>query len=149
MTTTGHAAVVKTGVDIQTISRFREQSDAVARGVRERVFTGAEREYCENAAHPAQHYAARWAAKEAFIKLIPAECSVRFRDVTVDKDESKPVYSLGAEPRAHLCETVNVTDPEQLSLDLSLSHDRDSDVAVAQAVVSARGAPDSTGEFSA
>jgi len=128
-------AVVLTGVDVQSIRRFREQSESVADGVRDRVFTDAEREYCESTNYPAQHYAARWAAKEAFIKLLPAESSVFYGDIAVDKVGPKPVYSLSDATVELLCERCNVTDYESISLDLSLSHDREADVAMAQTVV--------------
>lgn len=140
MSNTDTGGMVLTGVDVQSISSFREQSHPVADGVRDRVFTDAEREYCESANYPAQHYAARWAAKEAFIKLLPPESSVYYGDVAVDKDGPKPVYSLPAETIDALCERCNVTDYESVSLDLSLSHDREADVAMAQTVVSSQAA---------
>ena len=37
---------------------------------RERVFTDAEREYCDSRPNPPQHYAARFAGKEAVGKAL-------------------------------------------------------------------------------
>lgn len=142
MTVSGRTASLVTGVDIQAISSFRDHTGAVARGIRDRVFTDDERDYCESTEYPAQHYAARWAAKEAFIKLLPADHSVHYRDVEVSKDGPKPVYSLAERSAEQLCSACGVTDSESLSLSLSLSHDRDADVAVAQAVASPRGGLD-------
>lgn len=139
MTVSDQTSTLMTGIDVQSISSFRDHSGAVERGVRDRVFTDDEREYCERTGYPAQHYAARWAAKEAFIKLLPAEHSVHYQDVAVSKDGPKPVYSLAERQVEQLCRACGVSDYEFLSLDLSLSHDRNADVAVAQAVVGSRG----------
>jgi holo-[acyl-carrier protein] synthase len=62
--------ILSIGIDIVEVHRIR---DAVARTPRfsERVFTLAEREYCESkGAAAAQSYAARFAAKEAFLKAL-------------------------------------------------------------------------------
>lgn len=139
MTVLEQSGVLKTGIDAQSISSFREHSGAVAGGIRRRVFTDDERDYCKNTEFPAQHYAARWAAKEAFIKLLLAKHSTHFHDVAVDKDGPIPVYSLGDRAIGHLCQSCDVIGHSSISLDLSLSHDRDADIAVAQAVVSSHG----------
>lgn len=59
-----------TGVDIVDITRFErfvaEGNEALFR----RVFTDREREYCEARKQSAQHYALRFAAKEAFLKAL-------------------------------------------------------------------------------
>jgi holo-[acyl-carrier protein] synthase len=66
---------MRIGVDLIEIARIEA---ALARypGFRERVFTEAEREYCDSRPHPPQHYAARFAGKEAVGKALG--CGVRF-----------------------------------------------------------------------
>ncbi len=62
--------IVSIGIDIIEVARIRE---VLARTLRftERVFTEAERAYCETrGAVAAQHYAARFAAKEAMLKAL-------------------------------------------------------------------------------
>ncbi len=62
--------IVSIGIDIIEVRRIRE---VLARTPRftERVFTAAERAYCESrGAVAAQHYAARFAAKEAVLKAL-------------------------------------------------------------------------------
>ena len=56
------------GVDIQKIARIKKslESDAFA----ERVFTAAEREYCDSRALPEQSYAGMFCAKEAAVKAV-------------------------------------------------------------------------------
>ena len=59
--------IVGTGIDIIEVQRVAEKvSDRD--GFRDKVFSKEEILYCEQAADPNQHYAARFAAKEAFLK---------------------------------------------------------------------------------
>jgi holo-[acyl-carrier protein] synthase len=66
---------VRVGVDLIEIARVDAALERYA-GFRERVFTPAEIEYCDSRANPAQHYAARFAGKEAVGKALG--CGVRF-----------------------------------------------------------------------
>src|SRR5438552_19104373 len=62
--------IVSIGVDIIVVRRVRETIERTPRFA-ERVFTAAERAYCESrGAVAAQHYAARFAAKEAALKAL-------------------------------------------------------------------------------
>ena len=64
------AVIVSIGIDIIEVYRIRETISRTPRFV-ERVFTLNEREYCEaKGASAAQSYAARFAAKEAFLKAL-------------------------------------------------------------------------------
>lgn len=54
------------GTDIIEVDRMAEKIARV--GFKEQIFSAAEIVYCEQQARPAQHYAARFAAKEAFLK---------------------------------------------------------------------------------
>ena len=60
---------MKVGLDVIEIRRV---SGALARysAFRERCFTEAERAYCDSRPNPAQHYAARFAGKEAVGKAL-------------------------------------------------------------------------------
>ncbi len=54
---------------------------------RERVFTEAERAYCDSrGVVPAQHYAARFAAKEAVFKALGAPAGLRWHDCEIVAD---------------------------------------------------------------
>ena len=62
--------IVSIGIDIIEVRRIREVLRRTPRFA-ERVFTFAERAYCEGrGAVAAQHYAARFAAKEAALKAL-------------------------------------------------------------------------------
>ena len=57
------------GTDLIEIERIRRALERYP-SFRERCFTSTEREYCESRPNPAQHYAARFAAKEAVGKAL-------------------------------------------------------------------------------
>ncbi len=107
------------GVDIVEIDRMR---DALKRRPRmkERLFSEAEREYCEKRNKPEIHYAMRFAAKEAVLKALGTGFSgVRFRDVEVVRDErGRPVPRLSGRA-AELAEAAGVVE---LHLSLSFTH---------------------------
>lgn len=62
--------IISTGIDIVEVYRIAETMTRTPRFA-ERVFTPAERDYCDSkGAAAAQSYAGRFAAKEAFLKAI-------------------------------------------------------------------------------
>ena len=63
-------AIVGTGIDICEVARVREAIDRFGQRFLKRVFTPAEREYCESKRNRIERYAARFAAKEAAMKAI-------------------------------------------------------------------------------
>ncbi|MBL9155342.1 MAG: holo-ACP synthase [Verrucomicrobiales bacterium] len=56
------------GTDIVETSRIADSIERYGDRFLDRVFTAAERAYCDGMKHPARHYAARFAAKEAVAK---------------------------------------------------------------------------------
>jgi holo-[acyl-carrier protein] synthase len=88
------------GVDIEEVARFKK----LLRNHRflQRVFTAEEIHYCRSKKNSAQHFAVRFAAKEAVWKaLSPAifktKSSVGHRDIGVRNDKSgKPAVVLPA-----------------------------------------------------
>jgi holo-[acyl-carrier protein] synthase len=67
---TSTMAIVGTGVDICEVERVRAAIDRFGQRFLKRVFTQAEREYCESKRNRIERYAARFAAKEAAMKAI-------------------------------------------------------------------------------
>jgi holo-[acyl-carrier protein] synthase len=85
------------GIDIEEIPRFEELTGQWGRRFVQRLFTPEEIAYCESKARPAQHFAARFAAKEAFAKAIGTGWTGAFRwkDVEVrNNGQGKPVLLL-------------------------------------------------------
>jgi holo-[acyl-carrier protein] synthase len=117
------------GTDIVNVARLRR---SLGRGTAfaEEVFSDEERRYCDAQARPAQHYAARFAAKEAFLKALGLGlfAGVALRDVEVRRaDGGAPCLSLGPSAAAALARSGGGAPL------LSLSHD--GDVAIAFVVV--------------
>jgi len=57
------------GLDIVDVERVAQQLSRHA-GLREQVYTADEISYCSGRPHAARHFAARFAAKEAFLKAL-------------------------------------------------------------------------------
>jgi holo-[acyl-carrier protein] synthase len=82
------------GIDLVSITRIERMVRRWGRRFLERVFTGEEIEYCESRYAPAGSLAARFAAKEAFIKAVSGvgPGGIRYRDVeVVMNDDGVPV----------------------------------------------------------
>ncbi len=75
------------GIDMIEPERFREAASRWGDALLDRLFTSEERAYCESMADPWPHYAARFAAKEAFVKAIGgAVRGIRWHDVRVERN---------------------------------------------------------------
>ena len=82
--------IISIGIDIIEVRRVHETIERTPRFA-ERVFTQAERSYCESrGAVAAQHYAARFAAKEAALKALQTGWSdgIAWQDIEVSAKES-------------------------------------------------------------
>jgi len=117
------------GIDVVEIDRIER---ALARHPRleARLFTPAESRYCRSRTHPARHFAARFAAKEAALKALGTGIrGVRWVDVEVSRGElGQPLIAL-SRGAAGLAEELGVT-----RLCASLSLGRDSAVAAVVAL---------------
>ena len=81
--------IVSIGIDIIEVYRIRETLERTPRFV-ERVFTESERAYCEaKGAAAAQSFAARFAAKEAFLKALKTgwRGKITWQDMEILNDE--------------------------------------------------------------
>ena len=75
------------GTDIIEVARV-ELKLARTEGLKKKLFTGTETAYCESKHRPALHYAARFAAKEAFLKAMGTGWSGghRFDEIEIIND---------------------------------------------------------------
>lgn len=73
------------GTDIEQISRVARIMARTPRFTA-KLFTVTERAYCDSRAHPAQHYTARFCAKEAFTKALGA--SLAWQEVEIVRDDA-------------------------------------------------------------
>ncbi|HEY6805206.1 MAG TPA: holo-ACP synthase [Pyrinomonadaceae bacterium] len=88
--------IVSIGIDIIEVARIREVLLRTPRFA-ERVFTAAERRYCDSrGVVSAQHYAARFAAKEAALKALQTgwRGGISWQDVEVSARESGAPYLI-------------------------------------------------------
>jgi len=85
-----------TGTDIIEVARIQTVMERDI-GFREKIFTPGEIAYCETKKHKYENYAARFSAKEAFMKAIGTgwRFGIRFADIDVYHDEyGKPLIRL-------------------------------------------------------
>jgi holo-[acyl-carrier protein] synthase len=115
------------GIDLLEIERMERALERHPR-LAERVFTAAEREYAAAKARPGRHLAARFAAKEAVLKLIGTADGVDPREVEITHEDGRPVVRLSG-LAATLAEEAGVGP-----IDVSLSHSGDHALAVAVAL---------------
>ena len=69
------------GVDIEDIERFEGKDEMFYR----RIFSDLEFDYCKSMPCPAQHFAARFCAKEAIFKALSSfgESGVEFKKIEI------------------------------------------------------------------
>jgi holo-[acyl-carrier protein] synthase len=120
--------IVSIGIDIIEIRRVREVLARTPR-FRERVFTEGERAYCDSRGEEtaAQHYAARFAAKEAAFKALRTgwRGSLSWHHVEVTSNEDgAPLLQLNGRAR-ELFDALGATHAH-----LSLSHTSEHAVAL-------------------
>lgn len=89
--------IIGLGIDIVKINRIEKILDRWNNRFKFRIFTEEEIRYCNSKAKQAQHYAARFAIKEAAVKMLGGVvCS--WQDIEVSNDDSgKPGLSLKGE----------------------------------------------------
>ena len=90
------APVAGIGTDITRTARF-ERLLASKKAVIDRLFTGDEKTYALEKKYPAPHLAARFAAKEAFLKALGLGLreGISWQDMSVELDElGKPSLTL-------------------------------------------------------
>lgn len=85
-------------IEVGRVRRFLQKQE----GLKEKLFSPAEIEYCESKTSWAQSYAARYAAKEAFLKALGAGLVGQFslRDIEVVKQKlGQPKLILNGQAR--------------------------------------------------
>ena len=121
------AVVMRIGIDLIEIDRVRK---TIARypSFTHRCFTDAERSYCDSRSNPPQHYAARFAGKEAVGKALGFGVAVHFawREVEI-AGRPKPDVRLSGR-LADRAGRLGVG-----SIDVSMTHSKELAAAIAVA----------------
>ena len=117
-----HRQALRLGLDLIEIDRV---AGALARrpGFRERCFTEAERAYCDSRPNPAQHYAARFAGKEAVGKALGSGVLFTWKEIEI-AGRPKPGVRLSGRTRAW-ADRVGAS-----RIELSMTHSRNLAAAV-------------------
>ena len=117
--------MTEVGIDIIEIARIGAALSKWDNKFRNLVFSASEIEFCEARSDPVQHYAARFAAKEAVAKALKANkpVALKWTDVEIVSDGN------GAPKVVLHGEAENLFSGSKLSL--SLSHSKNSAIAVA------------------
>jgi len=119
--------IVGVGCDLCETSLMASELEKDGKGFRDMVFTPDEIAYCEGKSYPDQHYAARFAAKEALLKALPGQESkgVSWREVEIVNDRrGRPQVVLHGRIKS-LAEQLQIC-----GVQLSLSHTRHLGMAV-------------------
>lgn len=99
--------IISIGIDIVEVYRIRDTLARTPR-FRERVFTQGERAYCDSKGNAAaQSYAARFAAKEAFLKALKTgwRGKITWHDIEIVSDaDGAPGLAITGEAAAILRE---------------------------------------------
>jgi holo-[acyl-carrier protein] synthase len=122
--------LVEIGIDIIDIDRITRMLKKYPK-FRSRVFTEREISYCEKKKYPAQHYAARFAAKESIMKALGTGWAenIHWKDLEIRETSSgKPSVYLHGQAQV-ICKKQGVKE-----IRISLSHCKAYAVALAQVV---------------
>jgi len=118
--------ILGNGIDLVSISRIRAILDQGSDHFERRVFSAGERAYCRERKDPMPHFAARFAAKEAYAKALGLGLgpSGEFAEIEVaNEDNGRPVIRLSGKAleisRAHGVSECH----------LSISHEGDQAIA--------------------
>ena len=103
------------GVDIEDVSRFEGKDFDKNKAFYDKIFTEDEISYCLSRGNPAQHFAARFCAKEATIKALGRN-DVGLKQIEIINEESVP--------------KIKAREIPNLSAQVSLSHTKTNAIAI-------------------
>lgn len=105
------------GTDIIEIERIKDSIESLGDRFLNRVYTDNERAYCDGKkAQKYQHYAARFAAKEAVFKAISVQLndkySICWKDIEIKNDDNgRPMVNV-----------IGINTDNIKQIDISISH---------------------------
>ena len=130
---------VFTGTDIIEVNRIQKAMQD--ENFKARVFTDVEIEYCEKFGDKKyEHYAARFAGKEAIFKAISPKLTSKYdigwKNIEIQRTEDgRPIVSIIRDAEGKLADLVEKMKEETLIIDVSLSHLESYAIATATVVV--------------
>ena len=120
---------VKTGTDIIEVERIKDSIEKLGDKFLNRVFTENEIKYCEEKKITKyEHYAARFAAKEAIFKaispLLDNKFSIDWTNIEILNDNQGRPYAV-----------MSKENLKNINIDISLSHIKEYAIAMAVTVL--------------
>ena len=115
-------SIIGIGSDIVKVSRIEKLTERYDKRFLERIFTAAETSYALAKARPALHFAARFAAKEAFVKALGSGLrqGINWFDIEVINDDlGRPQLKLHDNARQA---AIKLNNP---NLWLTLTHEQE------------------------
>ena len=128
---------LRVGIDLVMVSRIAESLEHFGERFLRRVFTDDEIAYCQRRRDPIQHFAARFAAKEATLKALGTglRMGIKWREIEVRRERGQaPTVVLTGQ-----CRAIALAKGGSRVI-LSLTHD--GDYALAQAMLMGDSADD-------
>ena len=119
------------GTDIIEINRIKEAIENLGEKFINKVYTKKEIEYCESKnKQKYQHYAGRFAAKEATFKAISEEIknkyNISWKDIEIiNNEKSKPIVKLNSKEEIKKIENI----------DISISHCKEYAIATTVVII--------------
>ena len=117
--------IVGTGIDIIEIQRLQKALDRWGEDFLKHIFNEEEIAYAKDKKFPAQHYAARFAAKEAVYKAFGDNRTLSWKDMTIVNDENGKPH----------CRLKNKNIKGEVEVLISISHTKNH--AIANAIITA------------
>lgn len=104
---------IECGTDIIEIDRIKKTIESLSNRFIKKVFTDKEIAYCESKkVFKFQHYAARFAAKEAVYKAISKKKGISWKDIEIINEEN-------GKPKVYLYNEYNDVKIKEISLSMS------------------------------
>ena len=119
------------GVDIIEISRIKESIEKFENTFLDKVYTKDEIDYCENYnSNKYEHYAARFAGKEAIYKSLSNICELSWKDVEILNSKSgRPYVRLVEENLQDKLTPEIIEQLKNAQIDITLSHNKSQAIA--------------------
>jgi holo-[acyl-carrier protein] synthase len=119
------------GIDVVEVARIASAIERHGEPFLAKLFTAAEREYCETRKNPAMHYAARFAAKEAVSKALGTGIGAH-----VGLHDLEILHDASGAPKLHLSGSAGIFAKENgiTDIQISLTHAREYAAANAIAI---------------
>jgi len=108
--------IIGIGTDILSIERFKSSYSKLGEKFLDKIFTDAEKAYCNKHKDPIVHFAVRFSAKEAVVKALGSgfDEMLTFHDIEISNNEKgKPFVTLS---------TKSSTYYNHPTIQISLSH---------------------------